>query len=89
MRGCAALRRWAHSDAADLEVLISQKGGIEAIMTAMNAHKRESRLQEHACAGVSVLAYNKENQVMIRETGVLCMQSMRTGTRSTCKCTGV
>jgi hypothetical protein len=67
-QGCAVLANLTHDDAGG--VLIMQKGGLEAIISAMNAHMSVAKLQGHGSRALLMLASSAgEKRAGIRQKG--------------------
>ncbi len=64
---CRAL--WNISCDDDNQVVVREKGGIDAIITAMKAHKTAVGVQMDGCGALANLAINDENNDVIRDKG--------------------
>ena len=69
--GCQALSNFAHSE--DNRRIISQEGGIETIIGAMNKFISNDDVQKEACKALSNLAINDENKIRIAIEGGIRM----------------
>ena len=61
---------WNRAHNVDNKVKIAEAGGIESVLTAMEAQKTSVRMQQQACWALCIFACNNaENNVKITEAG--------------------